>query len=57
MYSRLLNIPLRLNRGIFAFEIKRTEHISRQDLKGPRAFLTDYPEAKVYLLYSGTRQS
>lgn len=43
-------------KGFKAFEIKRSANLSRQDLKGLRAFMTDYPQAKAYLLYGGRRR-
>lgn len=39
--------------GFLAFEIKRNAKAHGQDLKGLRAFLEDYPEAKAYLIYGG----
>lgn len=42
-------------RGFHAFEIKRTTNITKQDLKGLQAFLEDFPEAKGYLFYGGTK--
>jgi predicted AAA+ superfamily ATPase len=43
-------------KGLFAFEIKRGRSISPKDLKGLQAFCTDYPEAKAFLLYGGSRK-
>lgn len=40
-------------RGFFAFEIKRASRINRADLKGLRAFKTDYPEATCYVMHGG----
>ncbi len=37
-------------RGLHAFEIKRTAHISPKTFKGLKAFKEDYPEAKLHLL-------
>ncbi len=42
-------------KGIRAFEIKRTGKISRSMLAGLRAFLSDYPMAKAYFIYGGDR--
>lgn len=42
--------------GLFAFEIKRTRSISRSDLSGLKAFKSDYPIAKCYLLYGGDHE-
>ena len=43
-------------RGLFAFEIKRSRSISRYDLKGLKAFLNDYDIAKCYLFYGGDHE-
>lgn len=43
-------------RGIMAFEIKRSDKIPRSDLRGLRAFLSDYPTAKGYFVYGGKRR-
>ncbi len=43
------------NRGIKAFEVKRTGRISNSMLKGLKAFLKDYPMAKAYFIYGGER--
>lgn len=40
-------------RGIKAFEVKRSKHISGKDLKGLKAFKKDYPDSDTYLLYGG----
>ncbi|MDO8515362.1 MAG: ATP-binding protein [bacterium] len=40
-------------RGLKAFEIKSGENVSPSDLRGLKAFLSDYPEAKGYLIYAG----
>lgn len=42
-------------KGIVAFEIKRSDRISRSDFSGLRAFLSDYPIARGYLVYGGKR--
>ena len=42
-------------RGFFAIEIKCSERIRKDDLKGIEQFLLDYPEAKGFLLYTGRR--
>jgi len=44
------------NKGIKAFEIKRTGKPSSSMMKGLRAFQKDYPEAKTYFIYGGERQ-
>lgn len=43
-------------KGIVAFEIKRSDKISRSDFSGLRAFLSDYPIARGYLVYGGKRK-
>ncbi|MBU1148134.1 MAG: AAA family ATPase [Candidatus Omnitrophica bacterium] len=43
------------DRGIRAFEIKRTGKISRPRLSGLTSFLKDYPMAKAYFIYGGKR--
>ena len=43
-------------RGIKAFEIKRTRKINSGMLKGLKAFLRDYPSAKAYFIYGGDRK-
>jgi len=42
-------------KGFFAFEVKRTRRVSQSMLKGLRAFLRDYPEARAYFVYGGDR--
>ena len=43
-------------RGIVAFEIKRSDKISRSDFRGLKSFLSDYPMAKGILVYGGARK-
>jgi len=43
-------------RGLKAFEIKRSDRYSNEDLKGLRAFKQDYPAADTYFLYCGSRE-
>lgn len=43
-------------RGLKAFEVKRTGRISEGMLRGLRIFQKDYPLAKSYFIYSGTRR-
>ncbi len=43
-------------KGIRAFEIKRTRKLNSAMLKGLKAFLKDYPSAKAYFIYGGDRQ-
>ncbi len=42
--------------GLHAFEIKRSKNIAPTDLKGLKAFGSDYPEAKLHILYGGTHR-
>lgn len=44
-------------RGLFAFEIKRSRNIGKSDFSGLQAFKDDYPEAQCYLLYGGEQAS
>lgn len=40
-------------RGLIAFEIKHKRTITKKDFKALHAFKTDYPVAKLYLVYGG----
>ncbi|HJZ24587.1 MAG TPA: DUF4143 domain-containing protein [Candidatus Babeliales bacterium] len=40
-------------RGLYAFELKRSEKITPKSLKGLKSFGQDYPEAKKFLIYQG----
>lgn len=42
-------------KGLFAFEIKRSNRIDDRELKGLRLFLEDYPMAQCFYLYGGSR--
>jgi len=44
------------DKGIRAFEIKRTARVSGVMLKGLKSFLRDYPMSKAYFIYGGSRQ-
>ncbi|MDD3375252.1 MAG: ATP-binding protein [Candidatus Omnitrophica bacterium] len=44
------------DKGIRAFEIKRTKRISGGMLKGLKSFLVDYPMSNAYFLYGGSRE-
>lgn len=48
-----MDIILYGNDGLFAFEIKNTDKIRPEDLRGLQAFQEDYPEAELYFLYRG----
>jgi predicted AAA+ superfamily ATPase len=41
--------------GFFAFEIKRSNNVSKHDAKGLLSFAKDYPEAKLFLVHAGTQ--
>lgn len=43
-------------KGIKAFEIKKTSRLSSKDFSGLKAFLSDYPQTKVFLGYGGERK-
>jgi len=43
-------------KGIIAIEIKRTNSIDSNDIRGLRLFGEDYPEAKRFLFYGGKRK-
>ncbi len=42
-------------KGVKAFEVKRTGKIKRSMLRGLRSFLRDYPMARAYFIYGGSR--
>lgn len=41
------------NRGLLAFELKRSSRIKTSMLSGLKSFLKDYPMAKAYFIYGG----
>lgn len=43
-------------KGLMAFEVKRSSRLSKKDLNGLKMFHNDFPEAKLYLLYGGSRE-
>jgi predicted AAA+ superfamily ATPase len=43
-------------RGIRAIEVKRSSRVREDDLRGLRAFVQDYPMAKAWLVYTGSRR-
>ncbi len=51
-----VDIVLYGERGIRAIEVKRSSRIRADDLRGLRAFLDDYPMARAWLVYTGTRR-
>jgi hypothetical protein len=42
--------------GLLALEVKRTARISRRDAAGLALFKHDYPMARCFLLYGGSRK-
>lgn len=44
------------DKGILAFEVKRTGKVSSAMLRGLKSFLKDYPMAKAYFIYGGERR-
>lgn len=43
-------------RGLKAFEVKRSSYFKEDFLRGLKIFGKNYPLAKRYLLYGGTRE-
>ena len=43
-------------RGLVAIEVKMTRHARPDDLRALRRFGEDYPQAKMFLIYTGTRR-
>jgi len=54
--QREVDFVLYGDKGLQAFEIKRTGRIAGTHLRGLRAFLKDYPMAKTYFFYGGRRR-
>jgi uncharacterized protein len=48
-----IDLVLYGQKGLFAFEVKRSATIRDSDLKAVKMFSKDYPEAKVFVLYGG----
>ncbi len=42
--------------GLHAFEIKRSDSLTRKDFKGLKLFQQDYPMAKLHMLYGGEKE-
>ncbi len=42
--------------GFYAFEIKRSRTVSKNDAKGLKAFKEDFPDATLYLIYGGDQE-
>ena len=43
------------DRGIIAIEVKRSSKVRLNELSGLKLFLKDYPMAKAYYFYGGSR--
>ena len=43
-------------RGLVAIEAKMTQHVRPDDLRGLRRFRDDYPQARAFLIYTGSRR-
>lgn len=43
-------------KGLLAFEVTKTARVNSAVLSGLKSFLTDYPIAKAYFVYGGTRR-
>ena len=43
-------------KGLIGIEVKRASKIDTKDLKGLKAFQSDYPTAKLYLFYGGSKR-
>jgi predicted AAA+ superfamily ATPase len=43
-------------KGLIAFEIKRSSTITSKSLTGLKAFQKDYPQANLYLIYTGSHR-
>lgn len=43
-------------RGLVAFEVKTTSRVRPDDLRGLRRFREDYPQAKAFFVYTGSRR-
>ena len=42
--------------GLIAIEVKKTSRVRRTDLEALKLFCEDYPQAKAYFVYGGTRK-
>lgn len=54
--GREVDFVLYGTRGLLAFEITKAARITSATLAGLRSFVTDYPMAKAYVMYGGTRR-
>jgi predicted AAA+ superfamily ATPase len=53
--GREVDFVLHGDRGLHAIEVKHAAKVGPADLSGLQAFLRDYPESRVWLLYVGDR--
>ena len=44
-------------KGLLSFEVKRTSRTASSTLGGLKSFLTDYPMARAYFVYTGNRRT
>lgn len=44
------------DRGLVAIEVKMTQSVRPEDLRGLRRFRDDYPEARTFFVYTGSRR-
>ena len=51
-----MDFVLHGERGLRAFEVKRSHVVRNEDLRPLRRFLDDYPMAKAHLLHLGERR-
>jgi len=51
-----VDVVLYGERGLSAIEVKRSSRVREDDLRGLRAFLHDYPMARAWLVYTGSRR-
>jgi predicted AAA+ superfamily ATPase len=43
-------------KGLLSFEVKRTSRTASSTLGGLKSFMTDYPMARAYFVYTGNRR-
>jgi len=54
--GREVDFVLYGRKGLLAFEITKSNRVNSTVLRGLKSFLTDYPMAKMYFVYGGTRR-
>jgi hypothetical protein len=54
--GREVDLVLYGDKGLLAFEAKRSNRCLPEMLKGLQAFLTDYPMARAFFIYGGERR-